>query len=184
MSLTFGLPLFGSPRSVNHFTVKATSPPLQYFMHFVDGKIDFIQVTFLGNLKSSGEPWLLNLPSGPTAWFLLWKFAEIFPSFLTISPPFAMTAEVWTLVYVMRELQCAIAIHQHFGPIPLWKLGFLLRVRKLTALQSKLEGRIFSQGGKTELFSRNVLKGQLSLISLQIPFGFLTACQSSKENAF
>lgn len=119
----------------------------------------------------------------PTAWFLLWKFAELFPYFLTISPPFAMAAEAWTLVYVMRELPCAIAVHQHFGTIPPWKLGFLLSVRKSAALQSKLEGRIFSQGGKTELFSSNVLKGQLSLISLQIPFGFLTACQSSKENA-
>lgn len=59
-------------------------------------------------------------------------------------------------------------------------------MRRLTSFQSKLEARIFSQGGKTELFSqnRNVLKAQLYLISLQIALGFLQLSRALKRVLF
>lgn len=97
-----------------------------------------------------------------------------------------LAAETWTLVRVIKKLLYAIAFHQHFGSVSPWKLGFLLRVRQLTSFQSKLEARIFSQGGKTELFSqnRNVLKAQLYLISLQIALGFLQLSRALKRMLF
>lgn len=79
----------------------------------------------------------------------------------------------------------------HRFPYMFW-LQFTLKTRiftdseKIDISSVKMEARIFSQRGKTELFSesRNVLKAQLNLISLQIAFGFLQLPRVLKRRFF
>ena len=141
-------------------------------------KTDCVQVTCLDNLKFRDVPCLVNPPFSPTA-YSMETFRNIL-SFLDFCTDF------WNVNCCGCDERTALC---HSFPSTfwfLWKLGLLLRARKLTSLQSKLEARIFSQGGKTELFCQNrkVLKTQLNLRSLQIAFGFLQLARALKSRFF
>lgn len=124
----------------------------------------------LAKSKCSDVGWLLNPPFSATAYFL-----EICRNIFSILDQlFPFWFGCWS-VPVMWEVLCAIAFHACFGSISPWKLGFLLRGRKLTFLQVKIVSNNFILEWKNWNLLLKTIKLSMSASSIWIS----AACQSS-----